>query len=303
MQDYSGLIRDVIQPDIRETHFAKPYEQLASIFTDDVKGAAKGGPKILIPIRMSVTSNVANYTKADVNPVAGSFETVEAWWTRIYTTTAVEVHGIDQSQAKGDGQIITDLLRDAIATEMPMLWEKIYNNVYAQIKLDIDAAGSYSDAALSRSTYPTIASYEEATNATITLAYMRAAAFSTRLNKNTLPESSYKWLMQENVYKPFKPLAAAEHTFNQNTDGGGNIKSGFQAIGTFDTSEIFTPQGMTTGDVFYVLPQDVKIQKHRDLEIEQVESGKDSVKMVLRVGINAYCDMPGRQGKMTDKDE
>ncbi|MCP4548678.1 MAG: hypothetical protein GY835_19650 [bacterium] len=81
MENYDDLIREVIKPEIMETHFVKQLSQLENLFTKDTK--MTGGKVITVPIRTSVTSNAAAYTKADVDPVAGTFTSVDATWNKV----------------------------------------------------------------------------------------------------------------------------------------------------------------------------------------------------------------------------
>ena len=60
--------------------------------------------------------------------------------------------------------------------------------------------------------------------------------------------------------------------------------------------------GATTGDVFYIRPQDVRIHMHRAVSMVPVPSGRDSVKVIIRTGINAYVINVGLQGMMINKD-
>ena len=59
---------------------------------------------------------------------------------------------------------------------------------------------------------------------------------------------------------------------------------------------------MTTGQVFFLRPRDLRIKYHRDIEIEKVPSGRDSMKWVIRCGVNGFYLNPGFAGKQVDKD-
>jgi hypothetical protein len=283
-----------------ETVFVKPWDELKSSFTEDNRKL--GGTRITVPNRTSISSNAAAYDKSDVDPVAGTFVSKDAYWTKVYQHTSAEVHGIDISQAgNGGNPSISSLITDAVAMEMDQLWQVIYNAVYTQIKADIDSASTYSDAALNRTTYPTLASTEESTDTPITLALLRSHSNAVRLNKACGPKNRYTYAMETKVYERFEPLASALHTWNVNSDTS-DKNLGYQVVGTWEGQKVISPQGMTTGDTFYFRKEDVMIHKHRDLEIVQVPSGRDSAKFVIRVGINGYCIRPGFAGKMTSKD-
>lgn len=302
MYNYQPLIEDVILPEITEAYFLKDVEWLRSLFTDMPSNWRTGGSKIIKKIRTAVTSNAADYDRTDVNPESGDSTFVEAYWNKKYTHTAYEVHGIDRAEASAGGiTTITDLLRDAAATEYAQFRNLLFSNLYTMLKADIDSTATYSDAALSRSTYATLASYEEATDTAITLALLRTCKNTVTLDENVM-DDQYIWLMQQAVFNVFNPLAAALHTWNTTGVKGQEYAAGYQPVGSWEGNDVTKIPGMTTGDVFFLRPQDVFIYNHRPLEIEQVESGKDSVKFVMRAGFNLFVDNPGWQGKMTSKD-
>ncbi len=302
MDDFSQLLREVIQPNIMESVFTKFLNDLKAIGTED--NVKRGGASITIPIRTSISSNAAAYDKTDVDPVAGTFVAVDATWTKVYQHCAAEVHGIDISQAgQGGNPSVTDLITDAILMETGQLQELIFDAILTQWKADIDSSSAYSDASLNRTTYPTLASTEEDTNTQITIALMRAHSNAVRLNKNSGPKTGFQFVMETATEEAFTPKVAALHGWNLNdTRRGQEVDLGYQAINSFEGQLIYSPPGLTTGDIFYGRKEDFKIHEHRAFEIEQVASGRDSAKFVLRTGINGYVTNPGFCGKMTNKD-
>lgn len=298
--DVAGLIRDVIVPKIEDSRFVKPYNELASQFTED--SINTGGPKITHQIITSATTNARNFTKANVDPLAGTFDAVDAYWDYTYQETAAEVFNIDINQAAKDGlKGIENLLTHSIEIEMDGLWELIYDNVYAQIKLDLTDSGTYSDAGLSRVTYPTLSTYNETTDTTITVAQMRACQFNTTFNKNGTDYGQYRFVMEPTVYNQLAPQVALLQTWNQRNTGT-PVKGGYAPFADFEGTPVSQVQGMTVGDVFFVRPGDVHIKQHRPLSFTTVQSGRDSVKVIMRVGINAWIENVGKQGMMTNKD-
>jgi hypothetical protein len=298
--DYSNYIQDVVEPLIVDTVFNRGMEELYGLF---VKGTPKGGDKITQKVRTAWTSNVDNYTTSDsTNPASSSQTLVTATWDKLYTHATVEIENIEINEARNGGADL-DLVKDAILQETKALMNKIFVNCMTQIKADVDSTSAYSDAALDRSTYPTLASYEEDTDTPITVDLWRGMVNGTTLLKNTGPLAGYVALVEQAVYNKFRPLAAALNSWNINdASAGASAVMGYQELGNFEGANVVSPVGMTTGDVLLLRRQDVVILEHRPLEVEQVASGKDSVKFVLRAGVNAYVNNPGFQGKMTDKD-
>jgi hypothetical protein len=299
--DYQQLIDDVIEPEITETVFTKMLDDLRAALTEDT--SRLGGSKIARKVRTSITSNARNYDRTDVDPEAGTFEAVQAEWDKTYQETAAEVHEIDISEAENGGiDSISDLIQDAIALEMGQLEQLIWNNLYTRLRADIDDTNAYSDASLSRSTYPTLASTVDTTDTAITIALMRSLSNTARLNKNSGPKSGFLWMMESQVYDVFEPLAAALHTWNITGEANKPIDAGYQVIGNFEGTPLISPPGMTTGDVFLLRKRDCYWRNHRKLTIKQVPSGRDSAKFIIRTGVTGWNDNPGFLAKMTNKD-
>ena len=294
--DYGVYIRDVVEPGINNTVFNRVVEDLSKIFT---QGKPVAGSKITETIRTSYSSNVLNFTKASsADPASGTQVLKDATWNKVYTKGRVSVSKIDISES-GDGGL--SLIKDAVETESRALSNKLFVNVMTQIKADVDSTGNYSDAALSRSTYPTLASYENAVNTPITIALMRGMIDGVTLLKNTGGLQNYVCLMEQAVYNKLKPLAAALNTWNV-SDATKPSMLGFGQMGNFEGLEIVTPLGLTTGDVLMLRKQDVIFTPHRPYEVEQKQSSDDNVNFVITTGLNVHVKNPGLQGKMTDKD-
>lgn len=302
--DYNEFIQRELRPDITDTVI---YRKLAPWLQLFGTVPAEGGDRITSRVRTAWTSNNAAYTKADVDPVAATQTLVKPYWTKVFNHGAAEVHGIDISNnnTAAERSKIENMVGDATRTEVSDMMDVIVGQFYTQILADVDSSGTaYSDASLSRSTYATLASYEETTDAAITLAYMRGMINNVKLD-NQVNIRDYICLMEEAVYNVFKPLAAALHSWNVSGSANVPVDMGYQPCGNFEGLDIADTgdfSNMTTGTVYMLRKQDVKIVNHRPIEFETVPSGLDSTKIVIRVGYNIYVDNPGLQGKMLDKD-
>lgn len=298
--DYNILIQRVMKPRLHNTVFQKALDDLTTIF--GMNEAVYEGDRITEEFKVAISSNAAAYTKADVNPAPFAQAWVKPYWEKVQYHEAVEVSGIDLSNKKGENPQVA-IIQEAMDQGAKNLYAKVFDGCMTQLKSDIDATGAYSDGSLSRTTYPTLASYEEATDAAITLAYMRGARSSTHLNNRVGPRNGYVWMMEQEVMDVFEPLANAQQTWNTaNPSRDATVDSGLRPIRSWEGTDVTVVPGMTTGDVFYIRKQDVLICPHRGLQIEQVPSGRDSLMWILRVGINLHVINPGWQAKMTDKD-
>lgn len=297
--NYQPLLTDDIVPGLTETVFVKEYDKMRSISTPAVP---TDGQNYVTNIRTSITTNASTYDRTDVNPQPDSFETVQASWARVPSHVSFEVHNLDIIQAANRGtNAVTSLIEDASRLAVEQLMQLNWNRHYTSIKADFDATAAYSDNSISRTTYPTLASYEEATDTAITLAILRTCKETTVLNKSVNP-MDYVWLMESAVFNKFNPLAAALHTWNTVGVKGQEFASGYQPAGSWEGNDVETFSGMTTGDVFFIRRQDLKLDLWRPLSIEQTPTGKDSVGFVARLGVDMYGINPGFNAKMTSKD-
>ena len=299
--DYNEIIQRVLRDEVYDTVFKQKTDKMRSLFPTE---GTVGGDRITEEFEVARTSPAAAYTKADVNPASASNTLVKPYWTKVQYHTAAEVSNIDMNNAKAGGTDVALLTRE-VMKESVALDDIIFDAIFTQITADVDATTAYGSGSLNRSTHPTLASYEEVTNTAITLAYMRGMINGTTLLKSCGPLSGYTCLMEQAVYNVFNPLAAALHTLNTVTVAGAPIDSGFPDSKNFEGLDIIDPRemaGMTTGDVYMLRKQDVLFNEHRPLELEQVYSGRDSVKVIIRRGLNVHVINPGFQGKMLNKD-
>jgi hypothetical protein len=298
--DYNEFIQRVLQQEVVDTVYKRRIDILRRLFPTQ---SPVGGDRITEKFEVARSSPASAYTKASVNPSPASNTIVKPYWAKTFYHTACEIEGIDIANAKNGGTDI-DLVRREITMETASLMDVIFSALMTQIKADVDSTSvAYSDASLSRSTYATLASYEEATDTAITIALTRGMINAVTLNKNCGPKSGYVILMEEAVYNVFNPLAGALQTWTLNDVGQNQaVDTGYRPAKSFEQVDVEVPSGMTIGDVFMLRRQDVKLTEHMPMEIEQVPSGRHSVMFVIRVGIDVHVIHPGFQGKMTSKD-
>lgn len=299
--DYNEFIDRELQPEIVDTVVYKKLEPWMKYFT---KPEIKAGDRITSRYRLAHTSNAASFDKTDVDVAPATQTLAKPHWTKTFVQGACEVHGIDMSNDK-PSQSSIDEVAFQIKKESAKMIDVAIGLMYTQIKNDVDSSSvAYSTGALSRSTYPLLVSYEEDTDATITLAYMRNMIKDTTLNKQ-VSLSDYICMMEGSVFFTLKPLAAALHSWNLTGKAGKSEDMGHQDVANFEGLDIAPPTeftSMSTGDVFMLRKQDVNIVPHRPLQIVPKDSGRDSVKYALYTGIQCYVDNPHLNGKMTSKD-
>jgi len=295
--NYDNYITSVKKPELVNTVFKRSIGDLIGIFGQNEQ--VYEGNVISETFVASVSTSAGAYVDGDPDPVSFTQVLVNPYWTKVQYHESVEVSKSKLSNAGSDAKR-RRMIDFAMAQGGANLYDKVFSGCMSQLASDIDETGSYSTGALSRTTYTTLASDETPQNGAITLAAMQAARKACFLNKNVGPRSGYVWLIEEAAYNTFEPLAAATRTYNVN-DGSTQqgVDTGYPPVSRFEGSDCFTPGGMTTGNMFFVRKQDVLICPHRTLETERVPSGMDTIKYVLRVGINLHVINPGFQAKIT----
>ncbi len=299
--DYNEFIQRELKPGIVDTVIYDAIEPFKKYFA---AGQVQGGDRITAKFKVGHTSNNAAYDKSDVDVAPATQTLVKPYWNKKQYQGMAEVHGIDISNDRPNPMGI-NLIGDAVEKEAEAMKDTIQAALLAQLLADVDSAGTaYSDKSLSRSTYATLASYEETTNTPITLAYMRGMMQNVTLNK-PVKLSDYVCLCEGGTFYTFKALAAALHTWNTATTPGSAQAMGWSDMDNFEGLAFAQPTeftNMTTGSIFMLRRQDVFITEHRPLEMHVKESNRDSSKVALYYGINGHVENPNFQGKMLDKD-
>ena len=299
LMDYNEFIQREFVPEMVDTVVYKKLEPMVQLFGQRPN---QDGDRITSKYRLGHSSNAAFYDKSDVNPAPSSQTLAKPYWTKVFSHASTEVHGIDISNASSSN---LGLVADALMKETEALMDLNVGGVYAQWLKDVDSSSTaYSDNSLSRSTYPLLVSYEETSDAAITLAYFRAMVTGVTAGKS-VNKGDYVCFMEQAVYDKFRPLAAAVNSWTNTVVANTRQDTGYPEIGNFEGIAILDPASiptMTTGTVFMLRKQDVAIVPHRLLEITEVSSGRDSIEYVLRMGLNSYVDNPYLNGKMLTKD-
>jgi hypothetical protein len=160
--DYNEVIQRVLTGQIQDAVFKKNIEKMKALFPSEPK---RGGDRMTEEIEVARTTYAAEYDKSDVDPASATNTLVKPYWNKKFYQTSCEVFGIDISNAEAGG-IGIDLVARELEKEALALWHIVNTAFVTQWKADVDSTSvAYSDASLSRSTYPALASYEEATDA------------------------------------------------------------------------------------------------------------------------------------------
>ncbi len=296
--DYQDIITNISQPLVQENVVVAKMDKLNGMFTKNTNIVS--GARITDPNCISETAGGGAFTRSDANPTSMTQTFINPYWNKLYYHESAKVRREDLDEAK-EGSPLIALLNDASTKAVKQLMNHVFGGVMTQIKSDVDSASAYSDASSTRVT--AIQSHEDSTNATITLAYMRAAQKALFLKKD-INWGDYLWLFENTVWNSAHPLFAVQGTDTTSWTQvpGGKVISGYQPVATFDQIAVDHVYGMTVGDCFLLDRSDVQIQEHKGLELEWVFVDEYAFKVVARIGVNGWVRHPAFQGKLTNKD-
>lgn len=301
MYDYSDLIENVVLPGLEGTKLVKPYEDLKNTFNFETSN--DGGDRIQKKIQVTNPTNARNFTKADVDPVSPTPTYIKAHWLHKYSESAFEVSEIELNQAKGRGDVaVENLITNAMRDCYENLINLMFDNLYARIKADILNSGTYSDAALSRTTYTVLAVHNETTSTALTYGLIRSCR-NTTTNGKPVGENiadEYVWLIENTAFDTLEPELALLTTWNAVNDGS-EKDAGWAPIGAIQGVPTFKTEGMTDGDVFFLRKRDVHIQEHMPRRITYVDPGRFTVKGIMRIGVTSWVEKCWAHGMMINK--
>lgn len=231
----------------------------------------------------------------------------QPYWTKVRYHEAVNIRREDVDESLSPSAI-TNVIQSGVEDATKLLMESVFDGVMTQIKADVDSTATYGGTTRITATE----SYEENTDATITLAYMRAAQNAIALKKQ-INWLDYVWLLEQTVMNSAHPLMQATGSWIENNPRiGGNpsntgmssgVASGYLPVASFDGIAIPpSPFGMTVGDCLLLNRGDVQLQTHKPFEIQIKDPDEYAFRAVVRIGVNAWVRHPAWQAKMTLKD-
>lgn len=296
MYDYTGIIRDVVQPGVIDDVFVAPLEELYSLGTVD--RTPIGGDKIQKDVKSSRTSAAREFDRSDVNPTGGSNAFIRPYWTKRYWEVPVEIHELDLQEAEGRGEEgLIKLLTDGVSDALSDLKGVIFTYCMTQMKADLLNSGTYSDAALTRTTINT--AYNDIDNATITLDDMNDAHFGVRYNKKKA--SGYQWLIEMTTFETVYELLAALISISA-APTGAPAAGGKPPIVSYKQAPLYEMDNMTIGDIYYFPKNALVFNEHMPMTLRQVDPGKFALKWIYRIGINVHFEHVLQCALLTNKD-
>ena len=296
---YGDIIQQIVQPTIIDNVVNPNMDKLYSIGQKNTN--VKGGASISEENIVTNTFNGGAFTRADANPDSMVQAFANPTWTKKYYHETATIRREDLSEAK-EGTPLVNMLSDGATKAAAGCMSHVFTGAMTQLAADIDSAAAYSDAAIARATIG--ASHEDNSDTALSLALLRAAQKATELKRQT-DWSTYVWLLQGNCYNVAVPLMNATGSWNTSTPAGQvmNVDTGYAQVNRFDTIEVQTMYGMTTGDCYLFPKQNLQIQEHFPMTIEIVQSADQfAFDITARIGVNIWVRQPKFAAKLTLKD-
>lgn len=305
------LINEVWTPELETTVFFNNWMFDGSRFP---VVDSPGGETVSTGYEYSITTNAGtyNYDDAMVEPFTTS--QVKAYFNKDHFQEAARIFKVHLDYLRNGGAKPKgfDYQRHTLEIATKNLLDKAVTTMIADIESQVDSSTAYSDASLSRTTYATLKSYEEATSTALTLAHLEdmieALMTHTTYGQNVKSEADLLLLFPRNQVTNLSRLATGQaydaaffqmitSTQNMGPADAGRVFRTRQ----FEGIEIAVVPDMTSTVMLCVHKPDVKIWRHRPLTIEPKSEAADTELYLLTCGYNAIVHRPGNSGKLSGK--
>ena len=264
-----------------------------------------GGSRITWGIDYASTSNGGAFTRGDAMPASDTLTGIAAYQTKDWYQSAAKVSGIDKAEMSGNGsEVAMDLTSKALAAATANLVQSMSTAFCADLIAMVDAAGNFSDAALTRSTYG-LASYEDTTGSLPTLVILEDMVEALgNTTYGPCDPADLVILTARNQLTNISRLSgnlAYNSTFNAMTtstnpnepiDGGRAFRNG-----SFEGIPIVVVPEMTNTQLICIPKSTVKIFYHHDIEVTSKDTAEYADMYHLVAGANLVVLNPLRAGK------
>jgi hypothetical protein len=304
-QTYDYLVRNVWQPELYATHFRNFW-----LFNDSrfPFKPALGGDTISQPYEYAVSTNVSTFQYDD--PMVEPFSTsdIRAYFNKQSFQEAARLFLTKMHyRANGGYQIPVDEVRETLDGATKNLRDLVTTTILTSLESQIDAANTYSDAALTRATYG-MTSYEEDTATALTITHLEdmveALMQHTTYGLDVRSRDDLLWLMPENQKTNISRLATGGQyfEFNASSDSTANIDGGRQyRTASFDNIEIMTVPEMTSTTILLVHKPDIVVWQTEPFMIEEKTELAHTRLWKLTDGYNLEVKRPANHGKLSAK--
>lgn len=300
----SNLIRNVWEPGLVNSVF---YNSTFLGATDNTGARifetvqAPAGSQITKGHTVSVDSNSEAYTYDDPMPVANTLTDVKPYFTKDPYQTAARVFkvNLDYMGSVG-GEPGIDAVGQTLENAAKDHWDLVNRTFITDLTAQIDSASTYSDAALNRSTYTALASYETAVGGALTLAVMEDMLEAMLDNDRGGRLDDYALLMPYNQKTNLSRLGAGSGAgYNIQLAPGGTMDIGrLASLETWNGVPIVPTHDMDNSTILMVHRPSTKIYWTRQLTITEKEEAADTMLFHLTSNWNIVTWNPKMSGKL-----
>ena len=304
---FSDLVREVWTPELKQTIWFNSWMFDQSLF--QIK-PSPGGRTISTGYQTAVSSNVGTYAYDEPMPEPYTSTEVKAYFNKDWFQEAARVFKQYLDSMKNGGtEPQFDAVRNSIEVAMKNIRDKISTTMIADLITQIDSSTAYSDASLSRTTYASLKSYEEATSTALTLAHMEdmVEAIDDHVTYGqTVGDLAAEcvFLMPRNQLTNLSRLAtgASAFEFTSSTQNPADIDVGrVHRVAKFEQIPIVVVPDMTSTVILLVHKPSTIVYETRPFEIEEKDEPADTMLWHLTAAYNIVCHSPGNSGKLSGK--
>lgn len=304
--NFSTLVREVWQTQLQNTTFTNNWLFNQTLF-ETVQ--APYSTTISHGYLYSVSTNATTYNYDDTMPDPDTSSQVRAYFNKDNYQSSVRTFNVYNTYLTNGGSEVEggslDADMKALEVGSANLRDLITTTALADIEAQIDSAGNYSDASLSRSTY-NFASYEEATSTALTLAHMEdalEALENTSYGPGEMPmrREDLVWLVPRNQLTNVSRLVSGASNFPINYEPMG-MKDPTRTVNlSLETVPIIGVPDMTTTSLLLVHKPTTKLFMGRPLELKPKTELADTNIWLLTATANLIATNPRACAKLSNK--
>lgn len=298
MAELQDLIREEVAPGLYDQVFTKKFWFNGQPFAPRLD--PHPGDWIEKDMRVAVENNGGTYTRSDADAASDGETVVTAKFNTIRIHGATELNNVDIINGRGSN--FGDYIQERTKTALNNLYSNACDALSTRLSNLIDSTTAFSDAALNRSTYPVLASGEDADAEAITLADFTAQTKALFIsNEVTESRSDYGAYFAASVYNTFYDLVKATGTIQANLYSNETLRGGIQGGINYDGIDCMQVQGLTTGHIYLLYKPGIDLRIVSPLRTEIKQMNKDASMLNFYMWINLAIDYPGVCAKLAVK--
>lgn len=267
------------------------------------------GENINMGLDYAISSNAGLYTVGDAMVTPAQTSTVKAYFDKDFFQETVKTYKmLKHMHHSGQGGSNLDMSTDdkAMKAGVANLIDAAMAQMLADIVAWISATTAFSDAALDRTVYTSLVSYEATTVGALALADMEDALEALEdVTYGPVKREDLAWLMPRNQLTNLSRLTAGVSNMGLNASSDGMNKIDGDRSGrtkTFGDVPIFVVPDMSTATILLVNRKMIKVYNWAPLEIEPKSLEELAQAWALSIGVCIGVEDPRQQGKLSGVD-